>query len=128
MSKAELVEKIAEQAKLTKVDAERSVNAFINVVTAALKEGEDVTLVGFGTFTTGERAERQGRNPQTGEAITIAAKKVVKFKPGKALKEEVGGCYRCFDFSFFGKSIMSFCPGGLFLSLILLHYGHESCP
>ena len=91
MSKAELVEKIAEQAKLTKVDAERSVNAFINVVTAALKEGEDVTLVGFGTFTTGERAERQGRNPQTGEAITIAAKKVVKFKPGKALKEEVGG-------------------------------------
>ena len=91
MSKAELVEKIAEKAKLTKVDAERAVNAFINVVTASLKAGDDVTLVGFGTFTTGDRAERQGRNPQTGEAITISSKKVVKFKPGKALKEEVGG-------------------------------------
>ncbi len=91
MSKAELVEKIAEQAKLTKVDAERALNAFINVVTASLKEGEDVALVGFGTFTIGDRAERQGRNPQTGEVITISAKKVVKFKPGKALKEEVGG-------------------------------------
>ncbi|MEI6757645.1 MAG: HU family DNA-binding protein [Chlorobium sp.] len=91
MSKAELVEKIADKANLTKVDAERAVNAFINVVTETLKSGEDVTLVGFGTFTTGDRAERQGRNPQTGEAITIAAKKVVKFKPGKALKEEVGG-------------------------------------
>ncbi len=91
MSKAELVEKIAEQAKLTKVDAERAVNAFINVVSASLKAGDDVTLVGFGTFTTGDRAERQGRNPQTGAVITIAAKKVVKFKPGKALKEEVAG-------------------------------------
>ena len=91
MSKAELVEKIAEQAKLTKVDAERALNAFINVVTASLKEGEDVALVGFGTFTIGDRAERQGRNPQTGDVITISAKKVVKFKPGKALKEEVGG-------------------------------------
>jgi len=91
MSKAELVEKIAEQAKLTKVDADRALNAFINVVTASLKEGEDVALVGFGTFTVGDRAERQGRNPQTGEVITISAKKVVKFKPGKALKEEVGG-------------------------------------
>ncbi|MEI6651677.1 MAG: HU family DNA-binding protein [Chlorobiaceae bacterium] len=91
MSKAELVEKIAEQAKLTKVDAERALNAFINVVTASLKEGEDVALVGFGTFTIGDRAERQGRNPQTGEVITISAKKVVKFKPGKALKDEVGG-------------------------------------
>ena len=92
MSKAELVEKIAEQAKLTKVDAERAVNAFINVVSASLKAGDDVTLVGCGTFTTGDRAERQGRNPQTGAVITIAAKKVVKFKPGKALKEEVAGC------------------------------------
>ena len=91
MSKAELVEKIAEQAKLTKVDAERAVNAFINVVSASLKAGDDVTLVGFETFTTCDRAERQGRNPQTGAAITISAKKVVKFKPGKALKEEVGG-------------------------------------
>ena len=91
MSKAELVEKIADQAKLTKVDAERALNAFITVVTASLKEGEDVALVGFGTFSIGDRAERQGRNPQTGDVITISAKKVVKFKPGKALKEEVGG-------------------------------------
>ena len=89
MSKAELVEKIASQAGLTKADAERAVNAFVNVVTAGLKAGEDITLVGFGTFSTGERAARQGRNPQTGETITIAAKKVVKFKPGKALREEM---------------------------------------
>lgn len=89
MSKAELVEKIASQAGLTKADAERAVNAFVNVVTAGLKAGDDITLVGFGTFSTGERAARQGRNPQTGETITIAAKKVVKFKPGKALREEV---------------------------------------
>ncbi|NTW54318.1 MAG: HU family DNA-binding protein [Chlorobaculum sp.] len=90
MSKAELVEQIAEQTGLTKADAEKAVNAFINVVTSTLKSGDDVTLVGFGTFSTGDRAERQGRNPQTGESIMIAAKKVVKFKPGKALKEEVG--------------------------------------
>ncbi len=89
MSKAELVEKIADQAKLTKVDAERAVNAFISVVTGSLKDGDDVTLVGFGTFTVGKRAERSGRNPQTGEAITIAAKNVVKFKPGKALRDVV---------------------------------------
>ncbi len=91
MSKAELVEQIAAQANLTKVDAERAVNAFISAVTGSLKKGEDVTLVGFGTFAVGDRAERQGRNPQTGKSITIAAKKVVKFKPGKALKDEVGG-------------------------------------
>ena len=91
MSKTALVEKIADQAKLTKVDAERALNAFINVVTETLKEGEDVTLVGFGTFAVGERAERSGRNPQTGEAITIAAKNVVKFKPGKALRDGICG-------------------------------------
>jgi len=56
-----------------------------------LKSGEDVTLVGFGTFTTVDRAERQGRNPLTGKEITIAAKKVVKFKPGKTLKDQIGG-------------------------------------
>ncbi|NTV06010.1 MAG: HU family DNA-binding protein [Chlorobiaceae bacterium] len=89
MSKAELVEKIADKAKLTKVDAERALNAFINVVTASLKDGDDVTLVGFGTFAVGKRAERSGRNPQTGEAITIAAKNVVKFKPGKALRDGI---------------------------------------
>jgi DNA-binding protein HU-beta len=91
MSKAVLVEKIAEKAKLTKVDAERALKAFISVVSESLKDGVDVPLVGFGTFSIVDRAEREGRNPLTGEAITIAAKKVVKFKPGKTLKEEVGG-------------------------------------
>ncbi len=91
MSKAVLVEKIADKAKLTKVDADRALKAFISVVSESLKNGEDVPLVGFGTFSIVDRAEREGRNPLTGEAITIAAKKVVKFKPGKTLKEEVGG-------------------------------------
>ncbi|NTV06941.1 MAG: HU family DNA-binding protein [Chlorobiaceae bacterium] len=91
MSKAVLVEKIADKAKLTKVDADRALKAFISVVSESLKNGEDVSLVGFGTFSIVDRAEREGRNPLTGEAITIAAKKVVKFKPGKTLKEEVGG-------------------------------------
>jgi len=91
MSKAELVEKIAEQANLTKADADRAVKAFINVVSSSLKGGQDVALVGFGTFTTVDRAERPGRNPLSGNAITIAAKKVVKFKPGKTLKDQVSG-------------------------------------
>ena len=91
MSKTALVEKIADQAKLTKVDADRAVKAFISIVSESLKNGEDVSLTGFGTFTVVDRAEREGRNPMTGATITIAAKKVVKFKPGKILKEEVGG-------------------------------------
>ncbi len=91
MSKIALVERVADQAKLTKVDADRAIKAFISVVSDSLKIGEDVSLVGFGTFSIADRAERQGRNPKTGEVITIAAKKVVKFKPGKALKDEVEG-------------------------------------
>jgi DNA-binding protein HU-beta len=90
MSKAELVEKIAEQAKLTKADADRALTSLLGLVKASLKSGSDVTLAGFGTFTTVERAAREGRNPQTGKTITIAAKKVVKFRPGKALKDQVG--------------------------------------
>ncbi len=89
MSKAELVEKIASQAGLTKADSERAVNAFVDVVTATLKAGEEISLVGFGSFSVGQRAARQGRNPQTGEEITIAAKNVVKFKPGKSLRDSV---------------------------------------
>ena len=91
MSKTALVEKITDQAKLTKVDADRAVKAFISIVSESLKNGVDVPLTGFGTFTVVDRAEREGRNPMTGATITIAAKKVVKFKPGKILKEEVGG-------------------------------------
>lgn len=90
MSKAVLVEKIADHAKLTKADADRAVKAFISVVSESLKNGDDVPLVGFGTFCIVDRAEREGRNPMTGEAITIAAKKVIKFKPGKAMKATIG--------------------------------------
>jgi DNA-binding protein HU-beta len=90
MSKAELVGKIAAEANLTKADADRALTALIGAVKESLKNGADVTLAGFGTFTTVERAERQGRNPLTGKTITIAAKKVVKFRPGKVLKETVG--------------------------------------
>ncbi|MBZ4220063.1 MAG: HU family DNA-binding protein [Chlorobium sp.] len=91
MSKAALVEKIADQAKLSKVDADRAVKAFISIVSESLKNGVDVPLTGFGTFTVVDRAEREGRNPLTGATITIAAKKVVKFKPGKLLKSVIGG-------------------------------------
>ena len=87
MSKAALVEKIADQAGLNKDDADRALKAFISVVSESLKNGVDVPLTGFGTFTIVDRAEREGRNPMTGATITIAAKKVVKFKPGKLLKD-----------------------------------------
>ncbi len=91
MSKAALVEKIADQAGLNKDDADRALKAFISVISESLKDGVDVPLTGFGTFTIVDRAEREGRNPMTGAAITIAAKKVVKFKPGKLLKDAMGG-------------------------------------
>ena len=91
MSKAALVEKIADQAGLNKDDADRALKAFISVISKSLKDGVDVPLTGFGTFTIVDRAEREGRNPMTGAAITIAAKKVVKFKPGKLLKDAMGG-------------------------------------
>ncbi|HFB84042.1 HU family DNA-binding protein [Thermosulfuriphilus ammonigenes] len=85
MNKAELVEKMAQLADVSKATAERSLNAFMEAVTEALKSGEKVTLVGFGTFMVAERAARTGRNPQTGEKIEIPARKVVKFKPGSKL-------------------------------------------
>jgi DNA-binding protein HU-beta len=87
MSKTELVAAIAERTGLTKKDSEAAVNAFIGTVTEQLKKGEKVQLIGFGTFEVSERAERVGRNPQTGAEMTIAASKVPKFKAGKALKE-----------------------------------------
>lgn len=89
MNKAELVSAIAERAGLSKSDAEKSVNAFIEVVGGELGKDGKVQLVGFGTFEVGERAARTGKNPKTGEPIEIAACKTPKFKPGKALKDEV---------------------------------------
>jgi DNA-binding protein HU-beta len=89
MTKAELVEAVAKSAKLTKAAAEKAVGAFIGAVGDALKKGDRVTLVGFGTFEVSQRKARTGRNPQTGKEIKIAAAKVPKFRPGKALKESV---------------------------------------
>ena len=87
MNKTELVEFIATQADISKAKAGAAVDAFVEAVTASLKKGKDVAIVGFGTFTVAERAARTGRNPQTGEAIKIKASKLPKFKPGKAFKD-----------------------------------------
>ena len=89
MNKTELVEFIATQADLSKAKAAEAVDAFVEAVTTSLKKGNDVTLVGFGTFTISKRAARTGRNPQTGATIKIAASKAPKFRPGKSLKEAV---------------------------------------
>lgn len=91
MTKAELVEAVAKQTKLTKKSAEATVNAIIKAVTGSLKKGSPVTLVGFGTFKVMNRKARTGRNPQTGKPIKIAASRVPKFSPGKNLKELVKG-------------------------------------
>ena len=87
MNKSELIDRIAESADLSKADAGRALDAAIEAITTALKNGEQVALVGFGTFVVKERAARTGRNPQTGEEINIAASKAPAFKPGKALKD-----------------------------------------
>ena len=89
MNKTELVAAMAEQTNLSKKDAEAALKAFIDVVSEELKKGEKVQLVGFGTFEVSERAAREGRNPQTGETMKIAACKAPKFKAGKALKDMV---------------------------------------
>ncbi len=89
MNKTELVTAIAEQAEISKKDAEAALKAFADVVSAALKNGDKVQLVGFGTFEVSERAAREGRNPRTGETMPIKACKSPKFKPGKALKDMV---------------------------------------
>ena len=89
MNKTELVEAMAKKAGLSKKDAEGALKAFIESVSAQLKKGKKVQLVGFGTFDVSKRAARKGRNPQTGKEIKIAACKVPKFKPGKALKDLV---------------------------------------
>ena len=89
MNRTELISAMSEKSELTKVDTEKALKAFIDTVTEELKNGGKVQLVGFGTFEVTERAECQGRNPKTGEAITIPASKSPKFKAGKALKDIV---------------------------------------
>ena len=89
MNKTELVAAIAENAEISKKDAEKAVQAFVEVITEELKKGEKVQLVGFGTFEVTSRAAREGRNPQTGNTMKIAACKAPKFKAGKALKDAV---------------------------------------
>jgi len=89
MTKAEFVAKIAEQTKLSKVDAGKALDAVTGVIGTAMAAGEKVVLTGFGTFEVAARAARKGRNPQTGKEITIAASKSTKFRAGKALKDAV---------------------------------------
>jgi DNA-binding protein HU-beta len=89
MTKAEIVGTIAEGAELTKAQADKAVSIFLNSIVDALKAGDKVTFVGFGTFSVNEKAARVGRNPQTGAEIKIPAKTAVKFKAGKALVEAV---------------------------------------
>ncbi len=89
MTKQELVEKMAEKAGITKADAARALDAFTETVTETLKAGEKISLVGFGTFATSERAAREGRNPRTGQKVEIAARTAVSFKAGSKLKDAV---------------------------------------
>jgi DNA-binding protein HU-beta len=89
MNKAELIEAMASESGLSKADAKRALDGFVDATTTALKKGDRVALVGFGSFSISARAARKGRNPQTGKEIEIAAKKVVKFKAGAELSDSV---------------------------------------
>lgn len=89
MNKAELIAHISEEAGITKTQANSAIDSFVDVVAKTLKKGDKVTLVGFGTFSVSKRAARNGRNPQTGEAIKIKARKVARFKPGKDLSSKL---------------------------------------
>lgn len=89
MNKAELIESMAKESKLTKAEAKRALDAFITSTTKALKKGDRVALVGFGSFSVTKRSARKGRNPQTGKVINIPAKKVVRFKAGSDLTGKV---------------------------------------
>jgi DNA-binding protein HU-beta len=89
MNKSELVSAVAQSSGLTKADAEKAVDGVFDAITGALKEGDDVRLVGFGSFSVAERAAREGKNPRTGEKIQIAASKQPKFSAGKGLKDAV---------------------------------------
>ena len=89
MNKAQLIDAMAAGAGLTKADAKKALDAFVSATSDALKCGDRVTLIGFGSFSVSERSARTGRNPQTGKEIKIAAKKVVKFKAGAELSDSV---------------------------------------
>lgn len=89
MNKQELISAMAEKAGLTKADADKALKAFVDTVKETLAKDDSIQLIGFGTFSVSERSARTGRNPQTGKEIQIAAKKVAKFKAGKALDEAV---------------------------------------
>ena len=89
MNKTEFIAAVAEKAEISKKDSEKALKAFVDVVAEQLKAGDKVQPVGFGTFEVSERAAREGRNPQTGETMTIAACKAPKFKAGKALKDAI---------------------------------------
>jgi len=89
MTKADLVAKIANDNGITKAQADMAIDSFVSAISAALSEGDKITLVGFGTFSIGTRAEREGRNPRTGDKISIPATKVVKFKAGKTLSDKI---------------------------------------
>jgi DNA-binding protein HU-beta len=89
MNKADLVNAVAEKTGLTKKDAAAALEAVMEAISGGLKKGKSITLTGFGTFAVAKRSAREGRNPQTGAKIKIPAKKVPKFKPGKALREAV---------------------------------------
>ena len=89
MNKAELIEAVAKHTKMTKVDAESALNTALDVIKKSVKKGEDVTLIGFGTFTKAKRKARTGRNPQTGKEIKIPAMTVPKFRAGREFKEAV---------------------------------------
>lgn len=91
MNKSELIEKIASEADLSKAEAERALNATTDTIQKALKKGDTVQLIGFGSFSVVKRSARQGRNPQTGESIKIKASKGPKFTPGKAFKDAING-------------------------------------
>lgn len=91
MNQTELIDALAEQADLSRATAGKALAALINVVTEALKQGDEVRIAGFGTFGVSERGERQGRNPQTGETITIAASRGAKFTAAKAVRDTLNG-------------------------------------
>ena len=89
MTKAELIDKVASSAGLSKADASRALDSTFNAIRSALRKGQKVTLVGFGTFSVVKRKSRKGRNPRTGDVITIPASKIPKFTSGKSLKDAV---------------------------------------